>query len=66
LLASKFRENITAQYGLEYLVIEQRKVDQFKDELVPFLQNEAKLTLRYQKLMATAQISFDGKVLNLL
>ncbi len=65
LLSSRFREDIAADYGPEFLVIEQRSVDQFKDELVPFLQQESKLTLRYQKLMATAQIVFEGKVLNL-
>lgn len=65
LLGCRFRDEITADYGKEYLVIEQRKVDQFKEELVPFMQQEAKLTTRYQKLMATAQIEFDGKVLNL-
>jgi M3 family oligoendopeptidase len=65
LLSCKFKEDITAEYGPEYLVIEQRSVDQFREELVPYLQQEAKLTMRYQKLMATAQISFDGKVLNL-
>ncbi len=65
LLASKFRADIDGEYGTEFLVIEQRSVDQFKDELVPFLQQEAKLTMQYQKLMATAKIEFDGKVLNL-
>jgi M3 family oligoendopeptidase len=65
LLTSKFRPDIDAHYGREFLVIEQRSVDQFKDELVPFLQRESKLTLQYQKLMATAQIEFDGKTLNL-
>lgn len=65
ILGSRFKEEINADYGKEYLVIEQRKVDQFKEELVPFMQQEAKLTTRYQKLMATAQIEFDGKVLNL-
>lgn len=65
LLASSFRGDIDQEYGTEFLVIEQRSVDQFKDELVPFLQQESKLTMQYQKICATAQIEFDGKVLNL-
>lgn len=65
LLESRFREEITKDLGKEYLVAEQRFVDQFKEELVPFMQQEAKLTTRYQKLMATAQIDFDGQILNL-
>jgi M3 family oligoendopeptidase len=65
LAGCKFRDEITEEYGAEYLVIEQRFIDQFKEELVPFMQQESKLTTRYQKLMATAQIEFDGKSLNL-
>lgn len=65
LLGCRFIDEITEEYGAEYLVIEQRSVDQFKEELVPFMQQESKLTTRYQKLMATAQIEFDGKFLNL-
>lgn len=65
LLSSKFTDDITKEYGPEFLVIEKRNVDQFREELVPFMQQEAKLTQRYQKLMATAKIEFDGQVLNL-
>lgn len=65
LLECKFTDEITAEYGPEYLVIEKREVDQFKDELVPYMQQESKLTMRYQKLMATAKIEFDGQTLNL-
>lgn len=65
LLECKFTDEITAEYGPEYLVKEKREVDKFKEELVPYMQQEAKLTMRYQKLMATAQIDFDGKTLNL-
>jgi M3 family oligoendopeptidase len=65
LLDCRFTKELSAEYGPEYLVIEQRSVDQFKEELVPYLQQESKLTIRYQKLMATAKIEFDGKTLNL-
>ena len=65
LLDCKFTEEISAEYGPEFLVIEKREVDKFKDELVPYLQQEAKLTMRYQKIMATAKINLDGQTLNL-
>lgn len=65
LLGCKYTDDITADYGPEYLIIEQRCVDQFNEALVPFMQQESRLKLRYQKLMATAQIEFDGKILNL-
>ncbi len=65
LIECKFTDEINAEYGPEFLVIEKREVDKFKEELVPYMQQESKLTMRYQKIMATAQIDFDGKTLNL-
>lgn len=65
LLNCKFTEDITREYGKEYLIAIRRQVDQFKDELIPFLQKEAKLTQKYQKIMATAKIPFKGETLNL-
>lgn len=65
LINCKFTKEITVDYGKEFLVSLQREIDQFKEELVPYLQEEAKLTQKYQKLMAMAQIQFDGQTLNL-
>lgn len=64
-LECRFTDEINAEYGPEYLVIQKRNVDQYREELVPYLQQEAKLTMRYQKMMATAQIPFNGQTLNL-
>ncbi len=65
LLKCNFTKEITEEYGKEYLISIRRQVDQFKEELIPYLQQEAKLKQRYQKLMATAQIPFDDQTLNL-
>lgn len=65
LLNCNFTNEITEEYGKEFLISIRRQVDQFKEELIPYLQKEAKLKQRYQKLMATAQIPFDGQTLNL-
>lgn len=65
LLESKYAEDINNEYGKEYLTRIRRETEQFRDELIPYLQEEAKLTQQYQKLMATAQIPFEGKTLNL-
>ena len=65
LLECGYKDEINAEYGPEYLVKVKREVDKFKDELVPYMQQEAKLTMRYQKLMATAKLEFDGQMLNL-
>lgn len=65
LLECEFTDEIDAEYGPEHLIIHKREVDMFRDELVPYIQQEAKLNMRYQKLMATAKIEFDGQTLNL-
>jgi M3 family oligoendopeptidase len=65
LLASPFARDIEAEYGKELLVATQRSVDSFNSKLVPFMQKESELTTRYQKLMATAQIPFQGEIYNL-
>ncbi|MDD4112020.1 MAG: M3 family oligoendopeptidase [Herbinix sp.] len=65
LLACEYTDDINTEYGPEYLVKVRLEVDKFKDELVPYIQQESKLTMRYQKLMAMAKIEFDGQTLNL-
>lgn len=65
ILESPFKAELEAEYGSEYLIALQRSVDSFNPALVPYLQKEAELTTRYQKLMATAQIPFQGNVYNL-
>lgn len=65
LLESPFAAEIDADLGEEYLTSVRRDLSRFNAALVPFMQEEAKLTTEYQKLMATAQIEFDGQVLNL-
>ncbi len=65
ILNCNFTKEITEEYGKEYLISIKRQVDQFKEELIPYRQKEAKLKQKYQKLMATAKIPFDGQILNL-
>lgn len=64
-LESPFAKELEAEYGKELLVSMQRDLDSFNPLLVPFMQKEAELTTRYQKLMATAQIPFHNQVYNL-
>lgn len=64
-LESPFSKQLEEEYGKELMVSMQRDIDSFNPALVPFLQKEAELTTRYQKLMATAQIPFRGEVYNL-
>jgi len=65
LLESPFRDEIDREFGTQYLVGCQLHVDSFKEELIPYLQKQSKLTTEYQKLMATAKIPFQGEILNL-
>jgi len=65
LVDSKFTAEIDEEFGREFLVKIRRNLSGFDESLVPYLQREGVLTTEYQKLMATAQIEFDGKVLNL-
>lgn len=60
-----FTDEINADLGKEYLVSAKRQLAQYDDALVPFMQEESRLETEYQKLMATAEIEFDGKKLNL-
>ncbi len=65
LVESPFAKEIDADLGPEYLTACRRELASFNEKLVPYLQKEATLTTEYQKLMATAQIEFDGQTLNL-
>lgn len=65
LLESSFTAELDSDLGPEYLTSVRRSLSSFNETLVPYLQEQAKLTTEYQKLMATAQIEFDGQVLNL-
>ena len=60
-----FTAEIDEDLGKEYLVASRRELAQYDDALVPFMQEESRLETEYQKLMATAEIEFDGKKLNL-
>lgn len=64
-LESKFREDIEKKYGKHLLekYDVQRKV--FKPEIIPDLVEENKLSTEYDKLIASAQIEFDGGTYNL-
>ncbi|BBF43330.1 oligoendopeptidase F [Lachnospiraceae bacterium KM106-2] len=65
MLTSPFVTDLEAEYGKQLITKMQLDVDSFKEELIPFMQKEAALTTKYQKLMATAKIALDGKELNL-
>ncbi len=65
LLECPYRDELDKHYGKRYLEVIKLDTERFKPEIIPLLQEEAELTTRYQKLMATAKIPFKGEELNL-
>ena len=62
---SSYRPEIEARYGKQYFTQIDLQRRSFCEKNIPLMQRESKLTMEYQKIMATCQIEFDGKTLNL-
>lgn len=65
LMNSPFRAEFEKEYGRQFLVQKELEKKAFCEANIPLMQREAKLANEYQKIMAAAEIPFDGKVLNL-
>ena len=65
LLESPFREELERKYGGVALLNAEIRNRTFKPELVEDLQKESELVNQYTKLIASAQIEFDGKTLTI-
>ena len=62
LLRSPFRKELEQKYGEVPFLNSELQNRTFKPELVEDLQRESELVSRYTKLIASAQIPFDGKM----
>ncbi|MEA5051762.1 MAG: M3 family oligoendopeptidase [Oscillospiraceae bacterium] len=65
MLASPFRPDFSAEYGDLMFVNAEIELKTFSPEIIPELQRENDLTQEYEKLLASAQIPFEGKVYTL-
>ncbi len=65
LVESKYRPELEKKLGKLLFINAELQLKSFKPIIIPELQEENKLTTEYVKLMASAQIEFDGKELNL-
>ena len=65
LLTSPFRKELEAAWGTLMFDKAEMELKTFKPEIVPGLQEENRLSTEYDKLIASAQIEFDGKTLTL-
>ena len=63
LLASPYRADVDARYGSLILRNAEMQTKVFSPEIIGELQEENRLVSAYQKLCASSQIDFDGKVL---
>ena len=64
LLNSPFRAEIDKEYGAQYLKNVQLQVDSFTEKNVALMQEESELINRYQKLIASCKIQFNGEECN--
>ncbi len=65
LLNSKFKEELKEKVMPQLFTIAEMEIKAFSDEVIPLMQEENKLISEYSKLISSAEINFDGKVLNL-
>ena len=65
LLASPFRPDFEAKYGSVPFINAEMANKTFTPEMVPDLQKESELVTEYTKLIASAQIEFQGQTLTL-
>jgi len=65
MLESPFRPDFTAEYGDLMFTNAEIALKTFSPEIIPELQRENDLTMEYEKLLASAQIPFEGGVFTL-
>ena len=65
MLASKFKDELIKKYGEHLFKLFEVEVQTFSPEIIPYIQKENKLVTKYEKLISTSKINFDGKVLSL-
>ena len=65
LYESPFRPDFEKKYGTLLFTNIGIRLRSFDPKLIPYMQEENKLTTAYGKLLASAQIPFEGEVLNL-
>ena len=62
---SKWMEGVKDQVPPTYFAMKEMEEKSFSPEIVPELQEENRLASKYQSLIASAEISFEGKIYNL-
>ncbi len=63
--ASMFKKELVKVFGQHYFNQIEVSLKSFDEKIIPLLQEENKLNSKYSKVVASAQIEFDGGVYNL-
>lgn len=65
LVQSPFRAELEEKWGTQLFALADNQIKGFSPAIIELMQKENKLTSEYNKLVASAQIDFDGKTLTL-
>ncbi|MFD1362128.1 M3 family oligoendopeptidase [Lentibacillus salinarum] len=65
LIASPFRDELENKWGRQLFQIAEHEIKTFSPEVMPLLQKENKLATAYSKLVASAQVAFEGETYTL-
>ena len=65
LIESKFKSDLVKEWGEWIFKIAEMEIKTYSNEIVEDLKLENKLSTKYSKLLASAEIKYDDKVLNL-
>ncbi|HWK22580.1 MAG TPA: M3 family oligoendopeptidase [Ureibacillus sp.] len=65
LVQSPYRKQLEEKWGTQLFALAENQIKAFSPEVIELMQQENKLVSEYNKLVASAQIEFDGKTLTL-
>ncbi|MFJ8237751.1 M3 family oligoendopeptidase [Ureibacillus sp. NPDC094379] len=65
LVKSSFRQQLEEKWGTQLFALAENQIKAFSPKVIELMQKENKLVSEYSKLVASAQIEFDGKTLTL-
>lgn len=65
LVQSSFRSELEEKWGPQLFALAEHQIKGFSPEVIELMQKENRLVSEYNKLVASAQIEFDGKTLTL-
>lgn len=65
LVASPYRDELEKQWGAQLFHIAECELKAFSQEIIPLLQKENRLTSAYAKLVASAEVEFQGETYTL-